>query len=52
VIFHDGTLKEIARAKPMTMTALGEVSGVGEKKLEAYGRDIIALVEKIDEGVE
>jgi ATP-dependent DNA helicase RecQ len=52
VIFHDGTLKEIARAKPMTMTALGEVSGVGEKKLEAYGRDIIALVEKIDEGTE
>ncbi len=50
VIFHDGTLKEIARARPTTITALGEVSGVGEKKLEAYGRDIVALVER-SEGV-
>ena len=46
VIFHDGTLKEIARARPTTMTALGALSGVGEKKLEAYGRDLIALVER------
>ena len=46
VIFHDGTLKEIARARPTTIAALGELSGVGEKKLEAYGRDIIALVER------
>ncbi len=46
VIFHDGTLKEIARARPTTVTALGEVSGVGEKKLEAYGRDIVAIVER------
>ena len=46
VIFHDGTLKEIARARPTTIAALGELSGVGEKKLEAYGRDIVALVER------
>ncbi|MEO8935756.1 MAG: DNA helicase RecQ [Burkholderiaceae bacterium] len=50
VIFHDGTLKEIARARPLTMTALGEVSGVGEKKLEAYGRDIIGIVEGMEAG--
>ncbi len=48
VIFHDGTLKEIARARPTTVTALGEVSGVGEKKLEAYGRDIVEIVERLD----
>ena len=48
VIFHDGTLKEIARARPTTVAALGDVSGVGEKKLEAYGRDIIALVERLE----
>jgi ATP-dependent DNA helicase RecQ len=48
VIFHDGTLKEIARARPTTMTALGEVSGVGEKKLEAYGREIIEIVERME----
>ncbi len=48
VIFHDGTLKEIARSRPATIAALGELPGVGEKKLEAYGRDIIALVERHD----
>jgi ATP-dependent DNA helicase RecQ len=49
VIFHDGTLKEIARARPTTVTALGEVAGVGEKKLEAYGRDIVELVERMSD---
>ena len=48
VIFHDGTLKEIARARPATITALGAISGVGEMKLEKYGRDIIELVERMD----
>ena len=48
VIFHDGTLKEIARARPTSVTALGAVSGVGEKKLEAYGRDIVEIVERMD----
>ncbi len=46
VIFHDGTLKEIARARPTTIAALGALSGVGEKKLEAYGRQIVELVER------
>ncbi|HEY0178803.1 MAG TPA: HRDC domain-containing protein, partial [Dokdonella sp.] len=48
VIFHDGTLKEIARARPASLDALGALSGVGQKKLEAYGRDIVAIVEKAD----
>ena len=46
VIFHDGTLKEIARARPITLDALGTLSGVGQKKLEAYGRDIVAIIER------
>ena len=46
VIFHDGTLKEIARARPTSLAALGALSGVGEKKLEAYGRDIVGIVER------
>ena len=44
VIFHDASLKEIARRRPGTLAALREVPGVGERKLEAYGREIIALV--------
>ncbi len=45
VIFHDASLKEIARRRPGTLDALREVPGVGERKLEAYGQEIIALVE-------
>ena len=52
VIFHDGTLKDIARARPTTLAALGELSGVGEKKLEAFGREILAVVERQEAAVE
>ncbi len=44
VIFHDATLREIARAMPMSLDDMRNVSGVGEKKLETYGEQIIALV--------
>jgi ATP-dependent DNA helicase RecQ len=37
VIFHDATLREMAAARPGSLRALGEVSGVGARKLEAYG---------------
>ncbi|HYI48879.1 MAG TPA: DNA helicase RecQ [Allosphingosinicella sp.] len=45
VIFHDSTLREMAELKPTTLAALSRVSGVGEAKLERYGR---AFVEVID----
>ena len=44
VIFHDATLREIARAMPSSLDALRQVSGVGEKKLESYGDEITRLV--------
>jgi len=44
VIFHDATLKEIARARPASLDALHGISGVGAKKLEAYGEEIVGLV--------
>ncbi|MHB1095957.1 MAG: DNA helicase RecQ [Gemmatimonadaceae bacterium] len=44
VIFHDATLHEIARLRPATLTELGHISGVGAKKLEAYGAEIVAMV--------
>ena len=37
VVFHDATLREMARAKPSSRTELGALPGVGAKKLEAYG---------------
>jgi ATP-dependent DNA helicase RecQ len=44
VIFHDATLREIAKAMPSTLDDLRLVSGVGEKKLESYGAQIVGLV--------
>ncbi len=44
VIFHDKTLTEIAAARPADMDALGEISGIGAKKLERYGAALLAVV--------
>jgi ATP-dependent DNA helicase RecQ len=44
VIFHDATLREIARARPSSIDALRGISGVGARKLEAYGAEIIDLM--------
>ena len=44
VILHDATLREIAARKPATLAELGEISGLGTKKLEAYGEDVLAVV--------
>ena len=44
VIFHDATLREVARARPRSLDALRGIAGIGAKKLEAYGTDIIGLV--------
>ena len=43
VIFHDATLREIALA-PETLDALSHISGVGARKLEAYGEEILQRV--------
>jgi ATP-dependent DNA helicase RecQ len=37
VVFSDATLIEMSVAKPQDLAALGEVKGVGPKKLEDYG---------------
>src|SRR3546814_4096129 len=44
VIFHDATLREIAMNSPASMDELGGISGVGARKLEAYGEEILRCV--------
>ena len=44
VIFHDRTLAEIAAARPADMAALGDISGIGAKKLERYGAALLQIV--------
>jgi len=44
VVFHDATLAEMARSQPDSLAALAGISGVGAKKLEAYGREILRVL--------
>ncbi|MFN3752236.1 MAG: DNA helicase RecQ [Thiobacillus sp.] len=44
VILHDATLREIAARRPATLAELGEISGLGTKKLEAYGEAVLEVV--------
>jgi ATP-dependent DNA helicase RecQ len=44
VIFHGATMREIAKAKPGSLSDLRNISGVGEKKLETYGEEIVSLI--------
>ncbi|QPF76049.1 DNA helicase RecQ [Roseateles sp. DAIF2] len=45
VIFQNVTLAEMARANPQSLDELSGISGVGAKKLEAYGREILRVLE-------
>ncbi|HKP56495.1 MAG TPA: DNA helicase RecQ [Polyangiales bacterium] len=47
IVFHDATLVEMARVAPATLSALGAISGVGARKLEAYGPDILRLLAEL-----
>ncbi len=44
VIFHDKTLRTIANQKPLTPDALLDIPGIGDVKVERYGRRVLAVV--------
>jgi ATP-dependent DNA helicase RecQ len=44
VIFHDATLRAIAGRKPETLADLDGIAGIGQKKREAYGSDVLRVV--------
>ncbi len=46
VIFHDATLISIATQAPQSLAELSGISGMGAKKLEAYGQEVLRLVEQ------
>jgi ATP-dependent DNA helicase RecQ len=43
VIFHDATLALIASANPQNLEDLHGISGIGAKKLEAYGHEVLQV---------
>lgn len=44
VIFHDATLAAIAALAPQSLRDLEGISGIGTKKLEAYGEEVLRVV--------
>lgn len=46
MIFHDATLMEMVRLMPVSLDALAQISGVGESKLEHYGKDFVDLLQE------
>ncbi|MCE2842583.1 MAG: DNA helicase RecQ [Novosphingobium sp.] len=44
VIFHDATLREMAETRPASLAQLGEVGGVGSRKLAAYGDAFLSVI--------
>jgi len=44
VVFHDKTLREMAALRPLDLSALATVSGVGEAKLERYGERFLEVL--------
>jgi len=44
VVFHDATLAQMAERSPASLDELAGISGVGVKKLQAYGVDILQVM--------
>jgi ATP-dependent DNA helicase RecQ len=45
VVFSDATLEELARTRPTTLAEFLHVKGVGNKKLESFGKQFLARIE-------
>ncbi len=44
MIFHDATLRAIAELQPQRLAELEGISGLGQKKLQAYGAEVLRVV--------
>ncbi len=50
VVMHDTTLEALCEAKPRTITELRRISGIGEKKCEMYGEEILEVFRRFAKG--
>ncbi len=44
VVFQDNTLREIAIQRPASLDELARISGIGDRKLEAYGKALVDII--------
>lgn len=46
VIFHDSVLRDMCGFKPQTLDELGELPGIGARKLDEYGEDFLDVIQQ------
>jgi len=51
VIFHDKSLREIAKQKPTSITDLLKVKGVGEYKANEFGQKFISVINEYEKNI-
>ena len=49
IFFHDTTLIALASRRPQSLMALEEIPGMGERKIERYGRAMLAIIRGEDD---
>jgi ATP-dependent DNA helicase RecQ len=50
IVLHDSSLEEICRRQPKLFAELLEIPGIGERKAELYGNEILDVLKKFQEG--
>lgn len=50
IIFHDSVLRALAAEKPQTPREMGEIQGVGAKKLETWGQAFLDVIREVEGG--
>jgi len=50
IVLHDTTLDAICQAQPRTVAELRQISGIGEKKCELYGEEILDALRRFSKG--
>jgi ATP-dependent DNA helicase RecQ len=50
IVLHDTTLEAICQAQPRNLSELRQISGIGEKKCELYGEEILDALRRFSDG--
>jgi|HubBroStandDraft_1064217.scaffolds.fasta_scaffold02629_11 ATP-dependent DNA helicase RecQ len=50
IILHDSTLEELCRRRPANLAQLKQVPGIGEKKADVYGAEILQALRNFGDG--
>jgi ATP-dependent DNA helicase RecQ len=50
VVFHDTTLRELARVKPRSAGQLRQVYGIGARKADELGDAILEVIAGVESG--